>query len=107
LTWKDSEDSRYGEAPSQPPYDDLEDVAGLTGLPDTAFHRDVDKIVLNAGSESVKTAIVCPPTIYGEGRGPGNKRSRQVYHLAKVTLQQGQAPILGKGYVETALFHTD
>jgi len=100
LTWKDTEDSRYGEAPSQPPYDDLEHVAGLTGLPDQAFHRDVDKIVLNAGSENVKTAIVCPPTIYGEGRGPGNTRSRQVYNLVKVTLQQGQAPVLGKGLAE-------
>jgi len=100
LTWKDSEDGTFGEAPSQPPYDDLENVSGLTGLPDKAFHRDVDKIVLGASSESVKTAIVCPPTIYGPGRGPGNQRSRQVYDLAKATLQQGQAPQLGKGLTE-------
>ncbi|KUJ16152.1 NAD(P)-binding protein [Mollisia scopiformis] len=100
LIWKDVEDGKFGEPPSQPPYDDLENVTGLTGLPDKAFHRDVDKIVLAAGSDSVKTAIVCPPTIYGPGRGPGNKDSRQVYYLCKLTLNEGQAPMVGKGLTE-------
>ena len=57
----------YGEAPHMG-YDDDEGVDKLTGLPDSAFHRDVDKVVLEAGnkySDRVKTAIVCPPTIYG------------------------------------------
>jgi hypothetical protein len=97
LTWKDSETKTYGEPPSQPPYDDLENVAGLTSLPDSAFHRDIDKIVLESASDSVKTAIVCPPTIYGPGRGPVNKRSRQVYHLARITLKLGKAPQVGRG----------
>ena len=100
LCWKDMETKTYGEAPSQQPYDDLERVQDLTGLPDSAWHRDIDKIVLGASSAAVKTAIVCPPTIYGPGRGPGNKRSRQVYELARVTLEQGQAPQLGKGLTE-------
>jgi nucleoside-diphosphate-sugar epimerase len=94
------ETETYGEPPSQLPYDDLEDVAALTSLPDSAFHRDIDKIVLAAGSEAVKTAIICPPTIYGTGRGPGNIRSRQVYNLVKITLESGQAPVLGKGLTE-------
>jgi nucleoside-diphosphate-sugar epimerase len=100
LTWKDQETKTYGEAPSQPPYDDLDKVYDLTHLPETAFHRDIDKIVLGASSDTTKTAIVCPPTIYGPGRGPGNKTSRQVYHLARITLEQGQAPQLGKGLTE-------
>ncbi|CAL3962818.1 unnamed protein product [Diplocarpon coronariae] len=100
LTWRDSDTKTFGEAPSTQPYDDLDRVSDLTNLPDSAFHRDIDKIVLATGSESVKTAIVCPPTIYGPGRGPGNKRSRQVNHLAKVTLEKGQAPRLGKGLSE-------
>ena len=90
----------YGEAPSQQPYDDLDRVSDLTSLPDTAWHREIDKAVLSVGSDAVKTAIVCPPTIYGPGRGPGNKRSKQVYLLAKVTLEKGKAPILGKGLTE-------
>ncbi|KAK6596093.1 hypothetical protein H4I95_10009 [Botrytis cinerea] len=92
LCWKDMESQTYGEAPSQPPYDDLDNVSQLTHLPDSAFHRDIDKLVLSAGSSSLKTAIVCPPTIYGPGRGPGNQRSRQVYNLVRITLQKGQAP---------------
>jgi hypothetical protein len=100
LVWKDMETNTFGEPPSQPPYNDLEDVSGLTGLPDTAFHRDVDKLVLGAATDSVKTAIVCPPTIYGPGRGPGNQRSRQVYHLVKATLEKGQAPLIGRGLTE-------
>ncbi|TVY33380.1 Uncharacterized protein LSUB1_G007852, partial [Lachnellula subtilissima] len=100
LTWKDLETSTFGEPPSQPPYDDLDDVASLTSLPDTAFHRDIDKLVLSSASASVKTAIVCPPTIYGPGRGTENQRSRQVYNLVHAALAKGQAPQLGRGLTE-------
>jgi nucleoside-diphosphate-sugar epimerase len=90
----------YGEPPYTQPYDDLERVHDLTHLPGDALHRDVDKVVLSASSPSVKTAIVCPPTIYGPGRGPGNQRSKQVYELVSSTLKQGQAPQLGRGLTE-------
>lgn len=72
----------------------------LTTLPDKAFHRNVDKIVLEtdpSGEEGVRTAIICPPTIYGRGRGPVAQRGRQAYELAKLILQKGYAPIIGKG----------
>lgn len=50
-------------------YDDLAGVETVVNLPDQAFHRNVDKIVLDAGTRNkdvVKTVIVCPPTIYGQ-----------------------------------------
>jgi nucleoside-diphosphate-sugar epimerase len=103
LCWKDTSLQLMGEAPHQAPYNDLEDVSALTNLPDSAVHRDVDKVVLEAGTahpDIVKTAIVCPPTIYGPGRGPGNKRSKQVYSLANATLKSGKAPQLGTGLTE-------
>lgn len=100
MTWKDTETETYGEAPSTEPYDDLENVSTVTSLPDKAFHRDIDKIVLAASSDAVKTAIICPPTIYGPGRGTVNKRSRQVYSLIDITLASGQAPLVGKGLTE-------
>ncbi|CZS89138.1 related to nucleoside-diphosphate-sugar epimerase [Rhynchosporium agropyri] len=100
LTWKDMESETYGEPPSQQPYDDLDRVSDLTSLPDSAFHRDIDKIVLGASSDVVKTAILCPPSIYGSGRGPGNQRSRQVNVLVKTTLEQGQTVVLGRGLTE-------
>lgn len=97
------ETETYGEAPYQEPYDDWEAVEKLTNLPDSAFHRDVDKLVLSASVQNpdvCKTAILCPPTIYGRGRGPGNRRSRQVYNLVKATLERGRAPQLGEGLTE-------
>ena len=94
------ETKTYGEGPSQPAYDDLDKVSDLTSIPDSALHRDVEKIVLAAASDAVKTAIVTPPTIYGPGRGPGNKRSDQVYKIALATLKTGQALQVGKGLTE-------
>lgn len=81
----------FGET-SDKVYDDLEGVSKLTSMPDDAPHRDVDKLVLAAGATEgghIKTAIVCPGTIYSAGRGPDNKRSHQVPELARVTLEKG------------------
>lgn len=70
MTFWDSRDDFKGLGThSDREYDDLDRVNELTSLPDDAFHRNVDKIVLEAGSKHgdvVKTCILCPPTIYGE-----------------------------------------
>ncbi|CAG2010430.1 unnamed protein product [Fusarium graminearum] len=104
LCWYDQDNKRYGEAPlPEQSYDDLEGVDKVTSLPDTAFHRDVDKIVLEEAAknpDAVKVAIVCPPTIYGTGRGPINQRSRQIPGLAETTLEKGFGPIIGAGKTE-------
>lgn len=70
LTYQDSEADRLGEW-SEKEYNDWSGVEELTNLPDSAFHRNVDKVVLEAGikhADVVKTNIVCPPTIYGKPR---------------------------------------
>ncbi|KAK7728881.1 hypothetical protein SLS53_009344 [Cytospora paraplurivora] len=101
LTYHDADAERYGEPLAYEPYNDLEGVEALTNLPDHAFHRNVDKIVLAAGNNpAIKSAIVCPPTIYGKGRGVGNTKSRQVYVMARTTLARGKAPIIGPGKSE-------
>jgi hypothetical protein len=68
LTYTDSKDNFAGLGKNtEKQYNDLKGVEEVTTLPDEAFHRNVDKIVLEAGtknSDSVKTALVCPPTIY-------------------------------------------
>lgn len=43
---------------------------------------------------------MCPPTIYGPGRGPGNNRSRQAYVLVDTTLTRGKALQVGRGLSE-------
>lgn len=90
LTFADVERQTFGEA-SAKVYDDWEGIGEVTSLPDYAFHRNVDKIILAAGTENesrVKTAVVCPPTIYGQGRGPGNQRSTQLPELSRHTLER-------------------
>ena len=99
LAWKTFEEESYGELQSKV-YNDWEGVHDLTSLPDGAAHRHVDKIVLAASEvnpDKIKTAIVCPCTIYGEGRGPDNRRSIQVYKAAESFMQNGEAYMTGKG----------
>ncbi|OAL31215.1 hypothetical protein AYO20_08270 [Fonsecaea nubica] len=94
LTYEDSKNNRLGEW-STKEYNDLSGVDELTHLPDEAFHRNVDKIVLEAGTNLgnlTKRAIVI-----GDGRGPISGRSRQVYELSKLILQKGYTPIVGAG----------
>ena len=70
MTYKDSENNFQGLGKrSEKQYNDLTGIEELTHLPNEAFHRNVDTIVLETGikhADSVKTTIVCPPTIYGE-----------------------------------------
>lgn len=99
LTYFDSKDGKTGEE-SDKEFNDFDGVDELVNLPHEAFHRNIDEIVLECGiknASSVKTAIVCPPTIYGVGRGPSLTRGRQVYELAKATLELKKGPILGAG----------
>ena len=99
LLFKDIERGIYGEA-SPEIYDDWDGIKTVTSLQDNAPHRVVDKIVLAAGRENpalLKTAIVCPPTIYGKGRGPNNQRSQQLPDLAKYTLIEKHGLQIGAG----------
>ena len=107
LTWKTVETKRYGDLEAKI-YDDWEGISEVTSFPDHAAHRDTDKIVLTAGTRDdgrIKTAIVCPPTIYGVGRGPVNKRSMQLYDLAKMTLVTGKGMHVGQGNNEQTHVH--
>ena len=68
LTFPDSDSGEYGKRRDKM-YNDWEGVDELLNLPDHAFHRNVDRLVLEAGTKHadvLKTALVCPPTIYGK-----------------------------------------
>lgn len=88
----------FGESASKV-HDDWDNIQEITTkIPDNAPHRVVDKIILSASNASkINTAIVCPPAIYGPGRGPGNKVSVQLPNLARCTLQQGHGIQIGAG----------
>ena len=96
MLFSDLERQTFGQSASKI-YDDWENISEVTSLPDYAPHRNVDKVILASGTDKVKTAIVCPPTIYGQGRGPGNQRSIQVPDLSKITFQKGHGVQVGAG----------
>ncbi|RAH51177.1 NAD(P)-binding protein [Aspergillus brunneoviolaceus CBS 621.78] len=100
LTYFDSEVKKtFGEHDDKV-FNDWGGVDELVNLPAAAFHRNVDEIVLETGTKhaaSVKTALLCPPTIYGPGRGPISGRGRQVYELASFILKEQYCPYIGKG----------
>ncbi|GKZ70311.1 hypothetical protein AnigIFM63309_002683 [Aspergillus niger] len=99
FSFLDTETKVYGEK-GEKIYDDVQDIKEIVNFPDHAFHRDVDKAVFEAGSVRpgvLKTAIISPVTVYGQGRGPCSQRSRQIYELAKLTIQRQKVPIIGRG----------
>ena len=104
LGFDDTDRGSFGEATTKI-YDDWDGINQVTSLPDGAPHRHIDKIILAAASDNLKTAIVCPPTIYGSGRGPGNKRSVQIPDMVKSTLQQKQAFQVGQGKAQWTNIH--
>nr|POE93510.1 hypothetical protein CFP56_19522 [Quercus suber] len=74
----DQSDPTYHGLRNPHTWSDIHDLPAITSLPDTELHRPVDKIVLAAAAQHsvvLRTAIVCPPDIYGAGRGPGRTRS--------------------------------
>lgn len=92
LSFNDLERQTYGFT-SEKIYNDWDGIKEVTSLPDYALHRNVDKIILAASStqsRNISTAIVCPPCIYGPGRGPDNQKSVQVYRMARSILQRGK-----------------
>ena len=101
---RDGKTNSFGVNFREKVYDDLENVKEVTSLPGDAPHRNVDQIVLEAGtnlSERIKTAIVCPPTIYGPGRGPDNQRSHQIPELIRTSLEKGYVPKVNEGKVSS------
>ncbi|KAF3034297.1 hypothetical protein E8E12_002245 [Didymella heteroderae] len=98
LSWADFEEKTYGYR-REHTYNDWDGIKEVTSLPDAALHRNVDKIILAAskGAGQIKTAIVCPPCIYGPGRGPDNQDSLQVYKYSAATLKRGKGFIINEG----------
>ena len=96
LFFPDTDRKTFGEA-STKVYDDWDGIGEVTSVPDHALHRKTDKVVIDADGPRAKTAIVCPPTIYGKGRGPSNQISMQVPDMAKITLERKKGFQVGAG----------
>ncbi|PYH88272.1 hypothetical protein BO71DRAFT_423799 [Aspergillus ellipticus CBS 707.79] len=80
-------------------YGDWDGVHELLNLPDDAYHRDVEKVIIEAGRgdpSRVKTVIVSPLTVYGVGRGYIKKSGIQVELLCAAVLQRQKKILVGE-----------
>ncbi|KAJ4366810.1 hypothetical protein N0V83_007335 [Neocucurbitaria cava] len=99
LSFEDFESGTYG-IKREKVYNDWDGIGEVTSIPDVAVHRNVDKLILAASETSagsIKSAIVCPPCIYGPGRGPDNQRSVQVYDMTKAALNRHKGFVVQEG----------
>lgn len=105
IAWKmESQPQTWGEYIPHP-YDDWNGVRKLTEvsssdrtpgsvLPHWAAHRDVDLAILHGHRNHpgiVRTAIICPPTVYGPSRFPLFTRSIQLPRMLNVFLRRRRA----------------
>lgn len=73
-------------------YSDVDDIDEINSLPDSQPHRPAEKVALSiedSNPEFVKTAVVCPPLIFGIGQGCGNKLSVQIPWLLRAVVEVG------------------
>ncbi|KAL9054423.1 MAG: hypothetical protein Q9162_004145 [Coniocarpon cinnabarinum] len=99
LVYPDMDNGTFGES-SNEIWDDVKDIEKIRHIPSHAPHRNIDELVFAASQnddQKVKTAIVCPPLIYGQSRGTGNPRSIQLPSLARAMIESKQVFQVGKG----------
>ncbi|KAF9969057.1 hypothetical protein BGZ73_008777 [Actinomortierella ambigua] len=90
-------DGAEGNFASNEIYSD-DNPAKVLALPDDAFHRDVELVVLDPELNKVAdTYIISPPTIWGVGSGPVNRTSIQIPAQIRNALQQRKVYRVGKG----------
>lgn len=102
------ERSQTWEGHSSPKiWDDIADIDEINKLPENAKHHKVDRWIQDAGNEFVKTVIVCPPDIYGEGYAVGGRTSFLVPMYVESLLKHKEAFYLGEGENLRAVAHID
>ncbi|KAI0554299.1 NAD(P)-binding protein [Xylaria curta] len=91
-------------------YSDIDDIKELVSRPDNALHRRTDAIVLKAAADHgdrLKTAIVCPPDIYGRGHGPGRRASYYIPWFVEAIKKLGKPFYLQDGSNMRGWVHID
>lgn len=59
-------------------WSDITSVTEIASLPNSALHRPTEALLhtsISASASKVHIAIICPPDIYGPGKGPGKTSS--------------------------------
>ena len=94
-----------GKVKSEKVFSDA-DLTTYYALPATNIHKDVDDVVLEAGTRGkIDTAIVAPPTIWGTGEGKFNRHSIQVPLLVKKCIAGGHGLVVEDGVNTWSIIH--
>lgn len=83
-------------------YHDMKDIDEINSLPISQPHRLADKLALsmeegNDTCDYVKSALICPPLIFGIGQGCGNKLSVQIPFLIRSFMELGYGFTINDG----------
>ncbi|GHJ86682.1 hypothetical protein NliqN6_3084 [Naganishia liquefaciens] len=80
-------------------------LLSIDSLPDTALHRNVDLLILEADARAdIRSFIILPSTIYGLNnaelveKGIGNNQSIQMPALIKASIDRKRPGVVGKGH---------
>ena len=104
--WKDGP---YGEL-NPKVWSDIEDIDTITTLPDDYLHRPIDKIIQAAAAdhgEKLKCAIICPPGIYGPGKGLVRTQSLFMPEFCENIIEQGAPFYTQSGSNQRSWVHID
>lgn len=66
----------------------------------------IDKMILQAASAGIRTAVICPCLIYGPGKGIKSE-SQQIPNMVTEALETGQAKCIGRGENIWSIVHVD
>jgi nucleoside-diphosphate-sugar epimerase len=86
-------------------WSDIDDIEAIYSLPDEAQHRVIDRAIQDASNDLIKTAVICPPDIYGKNTGVGNRNTFLVPDYVEVLLRTKEAFYLGDGDNIRAVTH--
>jgi nucleoside-diphosphate-sugar epimerase len=81
-------------------WSDISNIDEITSRPDGELHRKTEKYlqsVIAKHHNKLKIAIICPPDIYGPGRGPGRQQSVYFPVFVKEMEKVGPPFYVGEG----------
>jgi hypothetical protein len=81
-------------------WSDISNIDEITSRPDGELHRQTEKYlqsVVAKHNDKLKIAIICPPDIYGPGRGPGRQQSVYFPVFVKEMEKVGPPFYVGEG----------
>ncbi|KAK2783720.1 hypothetical protein FQN53_008986 [Emmonsiellopsis sp. PD_33] len=88
-------------------WSDITDIDTIYSLPDTALHHAIDRSIMDASNDLLKTVCICPPDIYGQARGVGGRESFMVPQFVDVVMKTKEPFYVGEGANWRAVTHLD